>query len=66
MTISINVSINGNYKVPVTTRYGDKEPTTEIISGRGHTGPFVKTIPYYHGNGDIVHVSIGPEEPDNG
>lgn len=68
MTISIQVSVNGNYKVPVTTKYGDKEATTEVISGRGLNQPFVKYIPYYHGsNGDnIVVVSVGPEEQDNG
>lgn len=68
MTISIQVSVNGNYKVPVTTKYGDKEPTTEVISGRGHSGPFVKHISYYHGNNsdNIVVVSVGPEEQDDG
>lgn len=68
MTISIKVSVNGNYKVPVTTKYGDKVPTTEVISGRGHDGPFIKNIPYYHGSnpGNVVTVSIGPEEQDNG
>ena len=68
MTISIKVSVNGNYKVPVTTKYGDNEATTEIISGRGLTAPFVKDIPYYHGQnpGNIVTVSVGPEEVDNG
>lgn len=68
MTISIRVSVNGNYKVPVTTKYEGKEPTTEVISGRGHGGPFIKDIPYYHspGSNNIVTVSVGPEEPDNG
>lgn len=68
MTISIQVSVNGNYKVPVTTKYGENEPATEVISGRGQTGPFVKYIPYYHGANpsNIVTVSVGPEEPDNG
>jgi hypothetical protein len=68
MTISINVSVNGNYKVPVKTQYGDAEPTTEVISGRGHAGPYVKSIPYYHGSNpsNVVTVTIGPEEPDNG
>jgi hypothetical protein len=68
MTISINVSVNGNYKVPVTTKYGDSEPITEIISGRGLNSPFVKNIPYYHGSNpsNIVTVSVGPEEQDNG
>lgn len=66
MTISIKVSVNGNYKVPVTTKYGDSEPTMEVISGRGLTAPFVKDIPYHHGLDNIVSVSVGPEEQDNG
>ena len=68
MTISIKVSVNGNYKVPVTTKYGDNEPTTEVISGLGHAGRFVKDIPYYHGSypSNVVTVSVGPEEQDNG
>lgn len=68
MTISINVSVNGNYKIPVTTQYGDEEPVTEVISGFGHNGPFVKNISYYHGNNpnNIVKVIIGPEEMDMG
>ena len=68
MTININVSVNGNYKVPVKTQYGEEEPTTEVITGRGSNGPFVKNIPYYHGSNpsNVVVVSVGPEEPDNG
>lgn len=64
MTISIKVSVNGNYKVPVTIKYDDKEPTTEVISGRGLTAPFVKDIPAYHGK--ITVVTVGPEEADIG
>lgn len=68
MTISITVSVNGNYKVPVTTQYGEGEPTTEIISGRGHDGPNVKHVPYYHGSNpdNVVKVAVGPESEDNG
>ena len=68
MTISIQVSVNGNYKVPVKTQYGDEEPTTEVITGRGSPVPFVKSINYYHGSNpsNVVVVSVGPEEPDNG
>ena len=68
MTISIQVSVNGNYKVPVTTQYGENEPVTEVISGRGHEGPKVKYILYYHGNNpnNVVKVTVGPEEQDNG
>ncbi len=66
MTISIQVSVNGDYKVPVTTQYGESEPTTEVISGKGHGAPFVKCIPYYHGSNpsNIVTVTVGPEEQD--
>lgn len=68
MTISINVSVNGNYKVPVTTKYGENEATTQVISGRGLDQPFNLSIPYYHGSnpGNVVTVSVGPEEEDNG
>lgn len=68
MTISISVSVNGNYKVPVVTQYGKNEPTTEVISGRGHSQPNVKNIPYYHGSNpdNTVTVTVGPEEEDNG
>ncbi len=66
MTISISVSVNGNYKVPVTVKRGAEEATTEVVSGRGHEGPNVKHIPYYHGtDGDVV-VTVGKEEQDNG
>jgi len=66
MTISIQVSVNGNYKVPVTVKRGSAEPTTEVVSGRGHEGPKVLHIPYYHGSyGDVV-VTVGQEEQDNG
>lgn len=68
MTISIKVSVNGNYKIPVTTKYGDGDPTTEVISGRGDKGPFIKDIPYYHSSNssNVVTVIVGPEEQDNG
>lgn len=67
MTISIQVSVNGNYKVPVTVTDQAGNYTTEVISGRGHEGPFVKHIDYYHGNtGFGVTVFVGKEEQDNG
>ena len=64
MTISIKVSVNGNYKVPVTTKYDVEAPTTEVISGRGLNVPFVKDIPAYHGK--VTTVTVGLEEADNG
>lgn len=65
MTISIKVSINGSYKVPVTTQYGDFVATTKVISGRGLDVPFVIDIPYYN-NTDQVKITVGPESYDNG
>ena len=66
MTISIQVSVNGNYKVPVTVKRGAAEPTTEVVSGRGHEGPKILYIPYYHGSDGDVVVTVGKEEQDNG
>ena len=68
MTIAIQVSVNGDYKVPVEVQYGLEDSTTTVLSGRGKTGPAVMHIPYYHGSNpsNVVTVSVGPEEPDNG
>lgn len=66
MTISIQVSVNGNYKVPVKVQYENGQESTEVISGRGHDGPFVKHVPYYHGPSKIMTVTVGPEEEDSG
>lgn len=63
MTISIRVSVNGNYEVPVTVTDQDGNEVTETISGKGHEGPFVKDIPYYHGsNNKGVTVFVGEEK----
>lgn len=66
MTISIQVSVNGNYKVPVTVKRGAAEATTETVSGRGNEGPKILYIPYYHGSDGDVVVTVGKEEQDNG
>lgn len=66
MTILISVSVNGNYKVAVSTKYGTDEATSETISGRGRTGANTKNIPFFHGSGKIVTVVVGPEQEDNG
>lgn len=64
MTISVSVSVNGNYKCPVSYKQGDRE-FSEVISGRDHDGPNVLYIPFYHGE-DAMTLSVGPEEPDTG
>lgn len=64
MTISVKISVNGNYKCPVSYKQGDREET-QIVSGRGHDGPKEIYIPFYHGP-DVMTLSVGPEEPDNG
>lgn len=66
MTISITVSVNGNYRVAVTEQHGTEPPFREVISGRGHDGPNVKHIPHYHGTRSITTVTVGPEEEDRG
>jgi hypothetical protein len=68
MTISIQVSVNGDYKVPVTIQRGTGLPVTEVISGRGHSGPNVRYIDYYHRDpaGYPVIVTVGAEEQDHG
>jgi len=64
MTISVTVSVNGNYKCPVSYKQGDREQS-EVISGRGNDGPKVLNIPFYHGP-DAMTLRVGPEEQDNG
>lgn len=64
MTISVKVSVNGNYKCPVTFKQGDREET-KVISGRDKQGPEELYIPFYHGP-EPMTVTIGPEEQDNG
>lgn len=64
MTVSVQVSVNGNYKLPVTYKQGDRD-VTEVVSGRGNDGPKVLHIPFYHGP-DVLTLTVGPEEPDNG
>jgi hypothetical protein len=67
MTIGIKVSANGNYKVPVKVvhQYGTEEHF--VVSGRGHEGPKVQDIPFYHGSPtNVVTITVGPESADNG
>lgn len=64
MTISVTISVNGNYKCPVSYKQGDREES-EVISGRGSAVPVVKYIPFYHG-AEVMTLSVGPEVPDNG
>lgn len=66
MTISINVSVNGNYKTPVVIQREGTADEEIVITGRGNDGPKVLSIPYYHGASKIVTVIVGPEEQDNG
>ena len=64
MTVSVSVSVNGNYKLPVSYKQGDRE-VSEVISGRGSEGPKVVHIPFYHGP-EVMTVTVGPEEQDLG
>lgn len=64
MTISVRVSVNGNYKCPVSYKQGDREESV-VVSGRGHDKPNELNIPFYHG-ADAMMLSVGPEEQDTG
>ena len=64
MTISVAISVNGNYKCPVSFKQGDREES-HVISGRGLDRPNVLHIPFHHGP-DAMSLSVGPEEPDTG
>lgn len=64
MTTTVKISVNGNYKCPVSYKQGDREQSL-VISGRGHQGPKEETLYFYHGP-DVMTVQIGPEEQDLG
>jgi hypothetical protein len=64
MTISVQISVNGNYKCPVSYKQGDREEN-HVISGRGMDRPNVLHIPFYH-SADVMTLSVGPEERDDG
>ncbi len=71
MTVSIKVSVNGNYKLPVTVQRPGAEDETFTVSGRRAagdegSGPVVRDISYYHGANAGLTVILGQEEPDNG
>lgn len=64
MTVSVKVSVNGNYKLPVSYKQGGNEASF-VISGRDHEGPNEQSIMFSHGP-DVMTLELGPEEPDNG
>lgn len=64
MTISIKISVKGNYKCPVYYKQGTQE-FSQVVSGHGHDGPKEVYIPFAHGP-DVMSLHIGPEEPGNG
>lgn len=64
MTVSVTVSVNGNYKLPIRYKQGERAHE-EVLSGRDSNGPRILTIPFWHGP-DAMTLELGPEEPDNG
>ncbi|WP_226019740.1 hypothetical protein [Novosphingobium sp. FKTRR1] len=64
MTVSVSISVNGNYKVPVSFKQGEREEN-HVVSGRGLDQPNVQHIAFYHGP-DVMTLVVGPEEPDHG
>jgi len=66
MTISIQVSVNGNYKAPVKVTREDGSEENHVVSGFGLDRPNVLSINHYHGSSNITTVTVGPEEQDDG
>lgn len=64
MTVSVQVSVNGSYKLPIKYRQGDRV-VEKTISGRGLDHPFVELIHFSHG-ADVMTLEIGPESQDLG
>jgi len=64
MTVSIKISVNGNYKVPFSFKQGNREEN-HVISGRGMDRPNEHHVNFYHGP-DVMTLSVGPEERDDG
>ncbi|MFN3522293.1 MAG: hypothetical protein ACK4YQ_08580 [Phenylobacterium sp.] len=64
MTVSVRVSVNGPYKLPVSYRQGDREESF-VLSGLGKAGPDERHIAFTHGP-DAMTLQIGPEEYDHG
>lgn len=63
MTVSVQISVNGNYKLPFKYKQGEWEVTGEI-SGKGLNEPKVEYIQFSHGP-DVMTLELGPEEPDS-
>lgn len=64
MTVSVKISVNGNYKVPYTYKQGENTQSG-VVSGYGMDRPNELTIPFSHGP-DAMSLEVGPESPDNG
>lgn len=66
MTISISVSVNGNYKAPVKVTREDGSVENHVVSGFGMDRPNVLSINHYHGASNVTTIAVGPESQDNG
>lgn len=65
MTISIQVSVNGNYKAPVKITREDGSEENHVVSGFGLDRPNVLHVNHYHGGSTVTTVAVGPEEQDD-
>lgn len=64
MTTTVKISVNGNYKCPVSYEQGARKEN-HVVSGYGRDTPNELYIPFYHGP-DVMSLRVGPESPDNG
>lgn len=64
MTVSVRISVNGNYKLPIRYKQGERDVSLEI-TGRGNDGPKAHDVSFYHGS-DAMTLVVGLEEADSG
>jgi hypothetical protein len=64
MTVSIKISVNGNYKLPVKYKQGEVEKEI-VLTGRGKVGPHEENVHFVHG-AEAMTLVVGPEERDDG
>jgi hypothetical protein len=61
MTISIQVSVNGNYEAPVKVTRTDGSEENHTVNGRD-AGSSPLYINHYHGDSTVTTVAVGPEK----
>ena len=66
MTITIQVTIQGNYKVPIKVVRPGHPDEEVVITGRNAGGPVSRHFTHFHGDESTTQVTVGPEVFDDG